>query len=143
MRSASDNPPGDTADGNESEEARAHLEERSLTEDENLGTCDEPEVDENADGAGCQKILKENRNSLKLLLAMAIGCVTQDDIIASMDAEPCKSAREKKSLFPTGEQLKDEVIRRARLFELNKEPRPNGWNCNNDIQCKECATKLG
>jgi hypothetical protein len=111
MSSASDNPPAEAADGNESEEARAHLEERSLTEDENLGTCDETEVDKNADGARCQKILEENRNSLKLLLAMAIGCVPQqDDSIANMDAEPCKSAREKKSLFPTGKQLKDEVI---------------------------------
>jgi hypothetical protein len=34
MSSASDNPPAETADGDESEEARTHLEERSLTEDE-------------------------------------------------------------------------------------------------------------
>jgi hypothetical protein len=59
---------------------------------------------------------------------MAIGCVTQDDSIANMDAEPHKSAREKKSLFPTGKQLKDEVIQRAKLFELRKGLRPKGWN---------------
>jgi hypothetical protein len=41
MSSASDNPPADADDGNELEEARAHLEERLTDDDENLGTHDE------------------------------------------------------------------------------------------------------
>jgi hypothetical protein len=59
---------------------------------------------------------------------MAVGCVKNDDSIANMEAKPYKSAHEKKRIFPTNDQLKDEVLRQAKLFELKREPQPKGWN---------------
>jgi hypothetical protein len=55
-----------------------------------------------ADGStNCKKILAINQNSLKLFHVMAVGCVKNDDSITNMEAEPYKSAHEKRRIFPT------------------------------------------
>jgi hypothetical protein len=123
ISSASVNLPADTNDGNE-------LEEVCLSRQLSFADADyleEEEVDEDTDGPKCEKLLEKNRNSLKLLLAMAIGCVPRDDSIANMEAEPFKSNREKRSFSPTADVLKGEVIRRGALFQLKPTPRPKGW----------------
>jgi hypothetical protein len=127
MSGASGHPPVDTNNGNELEEARVDL-QLTFSDCDDIETSNEEEFDESTDVPMCQKILEKNRNSLKLLLSMAVGCAVHDDSIANMDLEPYKSAREKKDLYPTGEQLKDEIIRRAKLFQLKRIPRPKGWN---------------
>jgi hypothetical protein len=100
----------ETDDGNKLEEAHIDLESAFANSHESSESSSNDETpSKNTDGSKCEKILELNQNSLKLLLVMAVGCVKNDDSIANMEAEPYRSAHEKKKI-PTNDQLKDEVI---------------------------------
>jgi hypothetical protein len=108
--SSAHHPVGETDNGNELEEACIDLELAFANHESSENSSNNEPPSENADGSKCKKILELNQNPLKLLLVMTVGYVINDDSIANMEAKPFKSAHQKKRIFLTNDQLKDEVI---------------------------------
>ena len=99
----------------------------------------------------CERLYRENNNSVQMLLSMALGLVNKSECchIADLDDDPLYKDYLEKTYVPKVPMLKNEMKRRAKALGLQKfrknsclRPEAITWLKNNPVTDKDSADFL-